>query len=61
MFIYFCNFFNTIVNVLYTFNYNEIDRQLKEQFIHWLSDTQMLAEIMSELTKAEEKSNMTSD
>ena len=35
-------------------NYNKIDRQLKEQFIHGLNDEQMLAEITRELTKCEE-------
>ena len=31
-----------------------IDRQLKEQFIHGLNENEMLAEIIKELTKAEE-------
>ena len=41
-------------------NYKEIDRQLKEQFIHGLNDTQMLTEIINELTKAEENAKVTS-
>ena len=32
-------------------NYKEIDRQLKEQFIDSLNDTDMLVEIIRELTK----------
>ena len=32
-------------------NYTEIDRQLKEQFIHSLNDTDMLSEIIRELKK----------
>ena len=35
-------------------NYKEIDRQLKEQFIHRLNDNDMPAEIIRELTKAKE-------
>ena len=35
-------------------NNKEIDRQLKEQFIHSLNDTDMLTEIISELTKIQE-------
>ena len=35
-------------------NYKERDRQLKEQFIHGLKDTDMLAEIIRELTKVKE-------
>ena len=31
-------------------NYQEIDRQLKEQFIHGLNDKHMLEEIIKELT-----------
>ena len=31
-------------------NYQELDRQLKEQFIHGLNDKQMLGEIIKELT-----------
>ena len=32
-------------------NFKEIDRQLKDQFIHGLNDLEMLAEIIRELTK----------
>ena len=32
-------------------NYKEIDRQLREQFIHGLNDTDMLREIIQEFTK----------
>ena len=35
-------------------NYKELDRQLKEQFIHGLNDSDMLAEIIRELTKTNE-------
>ena len=35
-------------------NYKEVDMQLKEQFIHGLSDSEMLAEIIWELTKSDE-------
>ena len=35
-------------------NYKEIDKQLKEQFMHGLNDEEMLAEIIRELTKCEE-------
>ena len=31
-------------------NYQEVDRQLKEQFIHSLNDKHMLEEIIKELT-----------
>ena len=34
-----------------TKKYKEIDRQVKEQFIHRLKDTDMLAKIIMELTK----------
>ena len=33
-------------------NYREVDRQLKEQFIHGLNDNDMFAEIIRELNKA---------
>ena len=33
-------------------NYQEVDRQLKEQFIHGLNDQSMLEEIIKELTTA---------
>ena len=36
-------------------NYQEVDRQLKEQFIHRLNDTEMLEEITTELTKVRSK------
>ena len=42
-------------------NYKEIDRQLKEQFIHGLNDNDMLTEIIRELTKAEENTAVTSE
>ena len=42
-------------------NYKEIDRQLKEQFIHSLKDTDILAEIIMVLTKIEENVAVTSD
>ena len=35
-------------------NYKEVDRQLKEQFIHRLNDSEMLAEVIRELTKSDE-------
>ena len=41
-------------------NYREVDRQLKEQFLHGLNDNDMLAEIIRELTKAEESADITS-
>ena len=31
-------------------NYREVDRQLKEQFIHGLNDNDMLTEIIRQLT-----------
>ena len=40
-------------------NYKEIDRQLKEQFIHGLNDVEMLVEIIKELTKCEGKYHLT--
>ena len=42
------------------YNYKEIDRQLKEQFIHRLNGNDMLAEMISLLTKTEENKIMTS-
>ena len=36
-------------------NYMEIDRQLKEQFIHEINDNDMLTEIIRELTKSQGK------
>ena len=41
-------------------NYKETDRQLKEQFIHGLNDNDMLVEIIRELTKTEEGSDVAS-
>ena len=41
-------------------NYKEIDRQLKEQFIHGLNDNYMLGEIIRELAKTEEGSYVAS-
>ena len=34
--------------------YKEVDRQLKEQFIHGLNDNEMLSEVIRELTKGRE-------
>ena len=34
-------------------NYKEIDRQLKEQFMHGLNDEEMLVEIITQLTKCD--------
>ena len=42
-------------------NIKEIDKQLKEKFIHSLSDTDMLAEIIRELTKIQENTQITSE
>ena len=42
-------------------NYREVYRQLKEQFIHRLSDNNMLAEIIRELNKSEESVDITSE
>ena len=41
-------------------NYQEIERQLKEQFIHGLNDMDMLGEIMRILTKVNTDSVITS-
>ena len=35
-------------------NYKEVDRQLKEHFIHRINDSEMLTEIIRELTKSDE-------
>ena len=43
------------------YNYQEIDRQLKEQFIHSLNETDMLGEIIGELTKVKEKGTIMSE
>ena len=42
-------------------NYKGLDRQLKEQFIHGLNDTEMLGEIIKELTKICENEEITSE
>ena len=42
-------------------NYKEPDRQLKEQFIHSLDDTEMLVEIIRELTKIQENTYIMSE
>ena len=42
-------------------NYKEIDRQLKEQFIHGLNDTEMLGEIIKEFTKICENKEISSE
>ena len=39
-------------------NYKEIDRQLKEQFIHGLNDEEMLVEIIRELTNCKENTTI---
>ena len=39
-------------------NYKEIDRQLKEQFIHRLNDNDMMVDIIKELTKSEENKDV---
>ena len=41
-------------------NYQEVDRQLKEQFIHGLNDKYMLKEIIKELTTAKDDNHITS-
>ena len=41
-------------------NYKELDRQLKEQFIHALNDTDMLGEIIWKLTNIHENEEITS-
>ena len=41
-------------------NYREIDRQLKEHFIHWLNDKVMLDEVIRELTAKSNDEQMTS-
>ena len=41
-------------------NYNEMHRQLKEQFIHRLNHSDMLAEIIRELTKTDKNTHVTS-
>ena len=41
--------------------YKEINRQLKEQFIHGLNDSDMSIEIIKKLVKLEENDNVTSE
>ena len=41
-------------------NYQEVDRQLKEQFIHGLNDKHMLEEIIKELMVTNNDDHMTS-
>ena len=43
------------------YNYKEIDRQLKELFIHRINGTDMVAEIIRELIKAEKSAAVTSE
>ena len=42
-------------------NYKELDRQLKDQFIHGFSDSDMLAEVIRELAKIDENILVTSE
>ena len=42
-------------------NYKEVDRQLKEQFIHGLNDIEILGKIIKELTKICENEEITSE
>ena len=42
------------------YNYREIDRQLREQFIHGLNDDNMLIEIICELTAIKDTTVVTS-
>ena len=42
-------------------NYREVDRQLKEQFVHGFNNNDMLTEIIREVTKAEENADITSE
>ena len=41
-------------------NYQEVNRQLKEQFIHGLNDKSMLEEIIKEFTTAKNEDRITS-
>ena len=41
-------------------NYQEVDRQLKEQFIHGLNDKYILVEIIKELTATKNDDHITS-
>ena len=43
------------------YNYREVDRQLKQQFIHGLNDNDMLTEIIRKLTKAVQSVDITSE
>ena len=40
--------------------YKEIDRLLKEEFIHWLNENDVMVEIIKELTKTNENKGVTS-
>ena len=42
------------------YNYHEVDRQLKEQFIHGLNDKYMLEEIIKELMSTKNDDHITS-
>ena len=42
------------------YNYQEVDRHLKEQFIHGLNDKHMLEEIIKELTATNNDDHITS-
>ena len=42
-------------------NYREVNRQLKEQFIHWLNARCMVEEIIKELTATNEDEQITSE
>ena len=42
-------------------NYHEVNRQLKEQFIHGLNDKSMLEEIIKEMTTAKNDDHITSE
>ena len=42
-------------------NYKELDRQLKDQFIHGLNDSELLTEIIRELTKSHENTMVPSE
>ena len=42
-------------------NYREVDRQLKEQFIHGLNDKDILEKIIKEITAAKDDDQITSE
>ena len=42
-------------------NYKEINRQLKEQFIHGLNGSNLSIEIIQDLTEVDTNENLTSD